>query len=98
MGKAEEFIIWPEYFMKPLSRKEGRRIPKDQGLHRPEPQQFLKICRELGYECEIEEGKYYPRASLKALGYRIIVRVNEEGITKSILIKNFAEKLGIAYE
>ncbi len=94
MPKQREIILWPEYFHEKLSRGKGRRVPKTLAIHSPTPELFLKACKELGFHCEVEENKRYPRVWYSSLGYRVIVRLNEEfNLTKEGLIKVLAEKM-----
>lgn len=94
MPKPREIILWPEYFHEKLSRGKGRRVPKTLAVHNPTPDLFIEVCKELGFHCEVEENKRYPRVWHSSFGYRVVVRLNKESnITKEELIKVFAEKM-----
>ena len=94
MPKQKQIILWPEYFSRRLSRGRGRRVPVNLAVDNLSPELFLKICDEMGLDCEIEQGKRYPRVWHSSYGYRIIVKVSADSdISKNALIKSFGEKL-----
>ncbi len=92
-----EVIIWPEYLDARLSRKSGRRIPKSIAVHALRKEDILLACKSVGVDCEIEEGKYYPRLWHSSYGFRIIVRISEkQEISKERLLRTLAEALSKA--
>ena len=87
-------IIWPEYFLASLTRKEGRKVGKDLAINNLLPEKLLNACKRLGYICSVEGGKRYPRLGVKALNYRLIVELpRKKGLSKNQLIKELAKLL-----
>jgi len=94
---TREVIIWPEYLDARLSRKAGRRVPKSIAVHPLRKEDILLACKSIGVDCEIEEGKYYPRLWHSSYGFRIIVRIDkEQEISKEKLIRMLADALSKA--
>jgi len=91
-GLGKKIIIWPEYFLASLTRREGRRVSKVLAIDKLVPEELLKACERLGYECIIEEGKKYPPLGIRSLNYRIIIEVPEKtSLSKNQIIKELAE-------
>jgi len=91
---TKEVIIWPEYLDSRLSRKAGRRVPKSLAVHPLRKEDILLACKTIGVDCEIEEGKYYPRLWHSSYGFRVIVRIDEERVvSKEELVRVLAEAL-----
>ncbi len=89
---SKKVIIWPEYVSASLTRKEGRRVSKELAINKLVPDELLKACEKLGYECIIEEGKKYPPSGIRSLNYRIVIEVPEDsGLSKNQVIKELAE-------
>jgi signal recognition particle subunit SEC65 len=85
-----ELRFWLNYFDQNLGRKQGRKLPKSLTVPNPKPEEILKVCRELGYECETEEKKHpstwYRPSAL------IVVKV-PSNLRKYELMKIFGKKL-----
>lgn len=77
-GPAPKAIrIWPHYFDCSLTRRLGRRLPRSLCVNDPNPREVLKACSELGLECQLIEGKRYPRVWYKGGGL-ILVATSEK--------------------
>jgi len=91
---VKDIIIWPEYLDAKLSRKNGRRVPKSLAVHPLHKEEILLACKEIGIECDVEEGKHYPRLWHSSYGFRIIVHLDEsQEISKEALIRMLARTL-----
>ncbi|MHA2074088.1 MAG: signal recognition particle subunit SRP19/SEC65 family protein [Candidatus Hodarchaeales archaeon] len=66
------YIIFPEYFDKKLTRKQGRRIPLNEALENPSLLELKLAAQKLEYDYEIQEYSAYPRQWWEARG-RILV-------------------------
>jgi len=55
---SKELRFWLNYFDQTLSRRQGRKLPKSLTVPNPKLEEILRICKELGYECEAEEKKH----------------------------------------
>ena len=89
--KLKEIILWPEYFLKNISRRLGRRLPKDLSLNDISPQDLIEACKEITPPCNvvIVEGKRYPRLWYESKGWYAIVRI-EGNMSKNKLLKELA--------
>ena len=91
---TRDIIIWPEYLDAKLSRKAGRRVPKSLAVHPLRKEDILDACKSAGLDCELEEGKYYPRLWHSSYGFRIIVHLDDEQeVSKEKLVRMLVEAL-----
>ncbi|MCD6323944.1 MAG: signal recognition particle subunit SRP19/SEC65 family protein [Desulfurococcales archaeon] len=88
----KKVVVWPEYLTSNLTRREGRKVPKELAVRSVRPELLLKACESLRIRCEVEEGKNYPRAGVRSYGFRLIAEVGEE-VSKYSLIKKIAYEL-----
>lgn len=92
--KLRYFVIYPEYFDKSLSRREGRKVPKHKAVEDCTLSKIAFACKHLNFEYIIEKEKKYPKNWWKSEG-RILV--NPEHVqSKTELIRriaNIARKL-----
>ncbi len=90
-----QYIVWPEYLDARFPRSRGRRVPLNLASRRITREAILRACKDAGFDCEIEDGKQYPRIWFSSYGYRIIVNVPEGSrrISKEEVIKKIAKAL-----
>ncbi len=55
------YVIFPEYFDKHLTRKEGRRLPLKEALENPTLLELKLAAQKLEYDYETREEAAYPR-------------------------------------
>jgi signal recognition particle subunit SRP19 len=84
--KRRKSIIWPAYIDATLTRKYGRRIPKDMAVPNPTIEEMEAAAKELKMKYTVEKGKKYPKTWFKSEG-RIII---EETGRKTEIIKKLA--------
>ena len=91
-SKSREIILWPEYFLKNISRRLGRRLPRNLSLNDISPQDLIDACKGITPPCNVEivEGKKYPRLWYESKGWYAIVRI-EGDISKNRLLKELAK-------
>lgn len=89
MQEDKKVIIWPEYFDSTLPRRLGRRVPNELAVPKPQIDEIIRACNELGLKCEAYSEKHYPRTWYKSEG--MVVVWSE--IKKSELIKLLAKAL-----
>jgi len=89
-SERKERIIWPEYIDIRLSRRLGRKVPKEIALDRIKKEEVILACKEMNLDCEIIEGKKYPRTWFSSYGWYLVVRTNE---SKLSLMKKLAKVL-----
>ena len=87
--KEDKYIIYPLYFDATLSRKQGRRIPKNLCIEKPEITQISKSAKNLGFNPFIEEQSSHPRHHWKHNG-RIFIDKKQ---SKQSMIKQIAHTL-----
>ncbi len=84
-------VLWPEYFDCSLSRRLGRRVPRDLCVFRPSITELVEACRHIGVECSADESKRYPRTWYMSQG--AILASVEDGVAKTALIREIAKAL-----
>ncbi|MGD6807821.1 MAG: signal recognition particle subunit SRP19/SEC65 family protein [Candidatus Bathyarchaeia archaeon] len=82
-------IIWPVYFDQNRSRKEGRRIPKNQAVQGPKIAEIKEAADKLGLENEINLEAHFPKTHWAKTGM-LIVEKNEP---KEEIIAKLARQL-----
>ncbi len=94
LRKKRHFVLYPEYFDKQLSRKQGRKVPKSKAVSECNLSKIAYACKYLELEYEVEKDKKYSKNWWGSEG-RIIV--NPEGVaSKTDLIRrvsNISRKL-----
>jgi len=56
-----ENVIWPAFLDADLTRKEGRRVSRDQAVSEPTVDEIAQAVQQVGYDAVIERDKQYPR-------------------------------------
>ncbi|MHA1222517.1 MAG: signal recognition particle subunit SRP19/SEC65 family protein [Candidatus Heimdallarchaeaceae archaeon] len=88
LRRKRYFVLYPEYFDKSLSRKQGRRLPKNKAVEDCTLSKIAYACKYLNLDYEIEKEKKFSKNWWESEG-RIIV--NPEGLTdKTELIRRVA--------
>jgi len=88
LRKKRYFVLYPEYFNKQLSRKQGRKVTKNKAVDQCNLSKIVYACKYLELEYEVEKEKKYSKKQWESEG-RVIV--NPEGITsKTELIRRVA--------
>jgi signal recognition particle subunit SRP19 len=88
LRRKKYFVLYPEYFNKSLTRKQGRKIPRNRAVEDCTLSKIAYACRHLELDYEVEKDKKYSRNWWSSEG-RIIV--NPEGIaSKTELIRRIA--------
>ncbi len=94
LRKTRSFVLYPEYFDKKLSRKDGRKVPRSKAVEDCNLSKIVYACKYLELNYTIEKDKQYSKNWWKSEG-RVVV--NPEGIAnKTELIRkitNVARKL-----
>lgn len=88
LRRKRYFVLYPEYFDKNLTKKQGRKVPRNKAVDDCNLSKIVFACKHLELEYEIEKDKKYSKNWWGSEG-RIIV--NPEGITnKTELIRRIA--------
>ncbi|MHA1829327.1 MAG: signal recognition particle subunit SRP19/SEC65 family protein [Candidatus Heimdallarchaeaceae archaeon] len=88
LRRKRYFVLYPEYFDKSLSRKQGRRLPQNKAVEDCTLSKIAYACKYLNLDYEIEKEKKFSKNWWESEG-RLIV--NPEGLTdKTELIRRVA--------
>ncbi|MBQ7621793.1 MAG: signal recognition particle subunit SRP19/SEC65 family protein [Candidatus Methanomethylophilaceae archaeon] len=82
--------LWPEYFDINLTRAQGRRLPKELCVEKPDLDIIAKGAMMLDLEFEILENMSYPKFPREKHG---CVRVERTDMSKTELLPKIAEVL-----
>jgi len=85
----EKFVIYPVYFDKKLSRRDGRKVSKKYAIEKPSVDDIFNAAKSLGLNPRIEKEASYPGRHWKNEG-RIIV---DEKDSKIKILIQIAKKL-----
>ena len=90
MKDYDHIVIWLDYFNKTLSRKKGRRLPKDKCIFDPSLNELIESTKAAGLEpTEIDDQARYPRRSYVRSGYIML----EKKSSKTKVLNKISEKL-----
>ncbi|MHA1953736.1 MAG: signal recognition particle subunit SRP19/SEC65 family protein [Candidatus Heimdallarchaeaceae archaeon] len=88
LRRKKYFVLYPEYFNKSLTRKQGRILPKNKAVENCTLSKIVYACKHLELDFEVEKDKKYSKSWWASDG-RVIV--NPEGIdSKTDLIRRVA--------
>lgn len=88
LRRKRYFVLYPEYFNKSLSRKQGRIVPKNKAVENCTLSKIVYACKYLELDFEVEKDKKYSKNWWASEG-RVII--NPEGIeNKTDLIRRVA--------
>lgn len=86
------YIIWPSYLNKNLSKKEGRKLPKNLSLDDPKFEEIKNALESIGINHKIEKNARYPKEQGKE--YRKIGRfIVEEKFSKNEILKKISKEI-----
>jgi signal recognition particle subunit SRP19 len=85
-----KWVLWPHYFDKTLTRKQGRRVPADLAIEDPRAGHIAQAAKTLGLKAEIEE-EARPPASWHSKRGRVLVPKSKE--KKESILKQIARRL-----
>ncbi len=86
--RDKKVVIWPAYIDSTISRKDGRRIPREQAVSNPTIEEIVNVADELGLNPIVEEAPY-PRLWWK---YKARVVVDKK-YPKQKLLRIIASKI-----
>ncbi|ALU11608.1 signal recognition particle [Ignicoccus islandicus DSM 13165] len=56
--KGKYVTVWPQYFDSTLSRRYGRRVPKELSVPKPTTKEIIEVLNSLNRKYVVLEGKY----------------------------------------
>ncbi len=89
MRKQQKTVLWPPYFDSSKTRKEGRKVPKTNGVPNPKVLELRRAAEELGLKPELEADAAYPPAPWIKTGK---ILVQKKG-TKTQTMMKIAKKI-----
>ena len=90
MKDYDHIVIWLDYFNKTLSRKKGRRLPKDKCIFDPSLNELIESTKAAGLEpTETDDQARYPRRSYVRSGYIML----EKKSSKTKVLNKISDKL-----
>ena len=87
--KKDLVVLWPSYFDRSKTRREGRRVPKKLAMHEPTVEAIADAARDLGYYAEIEHGRSHPSEPWKGEGRVVVAKT----ASKSDIVAQIASHL-----
>jgi len=90
MIRREAVVIWPSYFSKSLSRRQGRRVPLSLAVRNPTRESVTEAVESLRMKAQLEEGAH-PSTWWNKTG-KVLVTTGKK-ITKERLIISIASKM-----
>ena len=90
MKDYEHIVIWLDYFNKTLSRKKGRRLPKEKCIFDPSLNELIESSKAVGLvPTETNDQVRFPRRSYVRSGYIVL----EKKFPKTKILNKISEKM-----
>ncbi len=89
MRKLDKAIMWPIYFDASKTRKEGRRVPKNQAVQSPKILEIKEAADKLGLKNEVNVEAHFPKMPWAKTGMLLV----EKRETKEAMIQKIAKQL-----
>ena len=90
MKDYEHIVIWLDYFNKTLSRKKGRRLPKEKCIFDPSLNELIESSKAVGLvPTETNDQVRFPRRSYVRSGYIVL----EKKISKTSILNKISTKM-----
>ena len=92
MKSYDHVVIWLAYFNKTLSRKKGRKLPKDKCVFDPSLNELIESSNAAGLKpTETDDKVRFPKRAYVRSGYIIL----EKKFSKTKILNKISEKLVI---
>lgn len=89
MRKLDKAIIWPIYFDQAKTRKDGRRVPKNQAVQSPKITEIQQAVDRLGLRNELRLDAHFPKIPWAKTGMLLV----EKKEAKEKIIQKIAKQL-----
>ena len=89
MRKQQKTVLWPSYLDSSKTRKEGRKVPKSNGVPNPSIAELQRAAEKLGMKPELEADAAYPSSSRVKTGK---ILVQKKG-TKTQTVMRIAKEI-----
>ncbi len=94
MRKQEKIIIWPVYFDANKTRKEGRRVSKNEAVQSPKIAEIETAATQLRLEPELISEKSYPRSPWNKAGMLLVEKQGSKEKVINQIIKQIIKNRG----
>ena len=92
MKDYDHIVIWLDYINKTLSRKKGRRLPKDKCIFDPSLNELIESTKAAGLEpTETDDQVRFPKRPFVRSGYITL----EKKLPKTQILNKISEKMVI---
>jgi signal recognition particle subunit SRP19 len=90
MKDYEHFVIWLDYFNKTLTKKMGRRLPKEKCIFDPSLKELIDASIEAGFSPKESDDKVrFPRRAYVRSGYIVLPKSS----AKTKILDKISQKL-----
>jgi len=86
----DKIIIWLDYFNSELSRSQGRRVPINKSIKKPQLSELVAAAKKNGYDV-VENSAYHPKRTNTESGYISFPKTD----TKSSYVKKLSATISI---
>lgn len=91
LRRKKYYVIYPEYFDKEISRKQGRRVPAELSTTECTLKKVEHACKNLKYEYVSEKDKAFPNQFWEKRG-RVLIKIDKKEKTpKQKIVRDIAE-------
>ncbi len=91
MRIKDAYIIWLNYLDRRLTKKEGRKLPKNQAVKSPSLEELARAAQKAGYRVREKRRARYPSSWWIDSGYIVIEKPQDEN--KLSTIKRIAKEI-----
>ncbi|ELR20030.1 signal recognition particle 19 kDa protein [Acanthamoeba castellanii str. Neff] len=85
--KKKWSVIYPVYVNSKKTAADGRKIAKVKACENPTAQEIYDVCKHLGFKCELEADKAFPRDFMQKGRVRVLVQENKQSVHPDIHTK-----------
>ena len=90
MKDYDHIVIWLDYFNKTITRKKGRRLPKDKCIFDPSLNELIESAKAAGLQPTVTDDQVrFPRRSFVRSGYIVL----EKNLPKTKILNKISEKM-----
>ena len=90
MKSYDHVVIWLDYFNKTLSRKKGRKLPKDKCVFDPSLAELIEASNAAGFQpTDTEDKVRFPRRPYVRSGYIVLDKKN----SKTKILDKISQKM-----
>lgn len=87
---AGKLVVWPHYFDRALTRRQGRRVGTELAVEDPRAGSIANAARTLGFKVELEEDARPPAFWHSRKGRVLLLRTDQK---KEAILKQIAQRL-----